>query len=35
LDWWSLGRIPELYREPLVLFYREHQSIMPVRWHPR
>ena len=25
--WRSLERIPELYREPLVLFYREHQSI--------
>ncbi len=25
--WRSLEKIPELYREPLVLFYREHQSI--------
>ena len=25
--WRSLERIPENYREPLVLFYREHQSI--------
>lgn len=25
--WRSLERIPEMYREPLVLFYREHQSI--------
>jgi RNA polymerase sigma factor (sigma-70 family) len=25
--WRSLERIPEAYREPLVLFYREHQSI--------
>ncbi|HZL79349.1 MAG TPA: RNA polymerase sigma factor [Candidatus Limnocylindrales bacterium] len=25
--WRSLARIPEIYREPLVLFYREHQSI--------
>jgi RNA polymerase sigma factor (sigma-70 family) len=25
--WRALERIPELYREPLVLFYREHQSI--------
>ncbi len=24
--WRSLDRIPEIYREPLVLFYREHQS---------
>jgi len=24
--WRSLERIPKLYREPLVLFYREHQS---------
>ena len=28
--WRSLERIPELYREPLVLFYREHQSIESV-----
>lgn len=28
--WRSLGRIPELYREPLILFYREHQSIEQV-----
>ena len=25
--WRSLERMPEIYREPLVLFYREHQSI--------
>jgi len=25
--WRSLERIPEIYREPLVLFYREHQSV--------
>jgi RNA polymerase sigma factor (sigma-70 family) len=25
--WRSLERIPETYREPLILFYREHQSI--------
>jgi RNA polymerase sigma factor (sigma-70 family) len=28
--WRSVGRIPEIYREPLVLFYREHQSIEAV-----
>ena len=28
--WRSLGRIPEIYREPLILFYREHQSIETV-----
>ncbi|HWV98797.1 MAG TPA: sigma-70 family RNA polymerase sigma factor [Candidatus Acidoferrum sp.] len=28
--WRSLGRIPETYREPLVLFYREHQSVEAV-----
>jgi len=28
--WRSLEQIPELYREPLVLFYREHQSIEQV-----
>lgn len=28
--WRSLGKIPETYREPLVLFYREHQSIETV-----
>ncbi len=27
LLWSALERIPETYREPLVLFYREHQSI--------
>ena len=26
----SLERIPEIYREPLVLFYREHQSVKAV-----
>ena len=25
--WRSLERVPETYREPLILFYREHQSI--------
>ena len=25
--WRSLERIPETYREPLILFYREHRSI--------
>jgi RNA polymerase sigma factor (sigma-70 family) len=25
--WRSLEKIPELYREPLILFYREHQSV--------
>lgn len=30
LLWRSLGRIPPAYREPLVLFYREHQSIEAV-----
>ena len=28
--WRSLERIPETYREPLVLFYREHQSVETV-----
>ncbi|HYA79119.1 MAG TPA: sigma-70 family RNA polymerase sigma factor [Candidatus Nitrosopolaris sp.] len=28
--WRSLEKIPELYREPLVLFYREHESIETV-----
>jgi RNA polymerase sigma factor (sigma-70 family) len=28
--WRLLERIPEIYREPLVLFYREHQSIEAV-----
>ena len=28
--WRSLERIPEIYREPLVLFYRGHQSIEAV-----
>jgi RNA polymerase sigma factor (sigma-70 family) len=28
--WRSLEKIPEIYREPLVLFYREHQSIAAV-----
>jgi RNA polymerase sigma factor (sigma-70 family) len=28
--WRSLERIPELYREPIILFYREHQSIESV-----
>lgn len=25
--WQALGRIPEIYREPLVLYYREHRSV--------
>jgi hypothetical protein len=25
--WPSIERIPQIYREPLILFYREHQSI--------
>jgi RNA polymerase sigma factor (sigma-70 family) len=28
--WRALERIPQLYRDPLVLFYREHQSIEAV-----
>jgi RNA polymerase sigma factor (sigma-70 family) len=28
--WRSIERIPETYREPLVLFYREHQSVEAV-----
>jgi RNA polymerase sigma factor (sigma-70 family) len=28
--WRALERVPEIYREPLVLFYREHQSIEAV-----
>ena len=28
--WRSIQRIPEIYREPLVLFYREHQSVADV-----
>jgi RNA polymerase sigma factor (sigma-70 family) len=31
--WRSLERIPEIYREPLILFYREHQSIEAVARH--
>lgn len=27
LLWKTLERIPEIYREPLILYYREHQSI--------
>jgi RNA polymerase sigma factor (sigma-70 family) len=30
LLWRSLEKIPEIYREPLILFYREHQSIEAV-----
>ena len=30
LLWHSLERIPEIYREPLILFYREHQSVQTV-----
>lgn len=25
--WTELSRVPEIYREPLILYYREHQSI--------
>ena len=28
--WRSLERIPEIYREPLILFYREHESVQRV-----
>jgi RNA polymerase sigma factor (sigma-70 family) len=28
--WRSLEKIPEVYREPLILFYREHQSVEAV-----
>jgi RNA polymerase sigma factor (sigma-70 family) len=28
--WRAIERIPEIYREPLVLFYREHQSVQSV-----
>jgi len=28
--WQSLERVPEAYREPLILYYREHQSIARV-----
>lgn len=31
--WRSLERLPEMYREPLVLFYREHHSIETVARH--
>jgi RNA polymerase sigma factor (sigma-70 family) len=31
--WRSLARVPEIYREPLILFYREHQSIESVAEH--
>ena len=31
--WRSLARVPAVYREPLVLFYREHQSIEMVAAH--
>lgn len=30
LLWRSLEKIPDVYREPLVLFYREHQSVEAV-----
>ena len=30
LLWRSLDKIPDLYREPLILFYRQHQSIESV-----
>jgi RNA polymerase sigma factor (sigma-70 family) len=25
--WREVGRLPEIYREPLILFYRDHQSV--------
>jgi RNA polymerase sigma factor (sigma-70 family) len=28
--WRSIERIPEIYREPLILYYREHQSVQNV-----
>ena len=28
--WRAMERIPEIYREPLILFYREHQSVEAV-----
>jgi RNA polymerase sigma factor (sigma-70 family) len=28
--WRSIGQIPETYREPMILFYREHQSVEQV-----
>lgn len=28
--WRSIERLPEIYREPLVLYYREHQSVLNV-----
>jgi len=28
--WRSVENIPEIYREPLILFYREHQSVEAV-----
>lgn len=28
--WGALGRIPETYREPLILYYRHHQSVTEV-----
>jgi len=31
--WRSLERIPVIYREPLVLYYREHQSVETVAEH--
>jgi RNA polymerase sigma factor (sigma-70 family) len=31
--WRSLERIPAIYREPLILFYREHQSVGRVAEH--
>jgi RNA polymerase sigma factor (sigma-70 family) len=30
LLWREIGQLPEIYREPLVLFYREHQSVARV-----
>jgi RNA polymerase sigma factor (sigma-70 family) len=28
--WREVGRLPEIYREPLILFYRDHQSVEQV-----
>lgn len=30
LMWREVGRLPEIYREPLVLYYREHRSVAHV-----
>ncbi len=31
--WRAIEGIPEIYREPLILFYREHQSVQSVAQH--